>query len=65
MLGMCALNSITIALVALYFLPAVIYGLRSGEGLGTKMVFTLLNGIFNWTVIGWFMLMNVSLDREA
>jgi hypothetical protein len=63
--GMYALNSITITLVALYILPAVVYCLRSGEGKEAKMVIALLNGIFNWTVIGWFMLMNVSLDRAA
>ncbi len=62
---MYALNSITITLVALYFLPAVIYSLRPGERISTKMLFALLNGIFNWTVIGWVVFMNVSLDREA
>ncbi len=62
---MYALNSITLALVALYFLPAVIYSLRAGEGIGAKMLFALLNGIFNWTVVGWLLLMNVSLDHEA
>jgi hypothetical protein len=62
---MYALDSITVTLVALYFLPAVIYSLRAREGLGAKMLFALFNGIFNWTVVGWLLLMTVSLDHEA
>lgn len=61
---MSSLNPITVTLVALYFLPAVIYSLRAGEGVGAKMLFALVNGILNWTVIGWFMFMNVSLDER-
>ncbi|KFG68728.1 hypothetical protein [Microvirga sp. BSC39] len=56
---------ITITVLALYFLPAAIYGLRSGESAGAKMTFALLNGALNWTVIGWLLLMNVSLDNES
>ncbi len=58
-------NIITITVLAVYFLPAAIYGLRSGEGAGAKVIFALLNGAFNWTVIGWLLFMNVSLDRES
>lgn len=56
---------ITSIVLAIYFLPAAIYGLRSGEGAGAKMAFALLNGALNWTVIGWLLLMNVSLDNES
>jgi hypothetical protein len=60
-----AWSALAITLSTLYFLPAVIYSLRSGEGIGAKMAFALLNGIFNWTVVGWFLFMTVSLDHEA
>jgi hypothetical protein len=58
-------NIITITVLAVYFLPAAIYGLRSSEGMGTKIAFALLSGIFNWTVIGWLLAMSVSLDNEG
>jgi hypothetical protein len=64
-LGMAAWSAIAITLSALYFLPAVIYSVGSEEGIRAKMAFALLNGIFSWTVVGWFLLMTVSLDHEA
>jgi hypothetical protein len=35
---------ITSIVLAIYFLPAAKYGLRSSEGAGAKMAFALLNG---------------------
>jgi len=56
---------LSIVFLTLYFLPAAIFALRPGEAIGSKLLFTFYNGALNWTLIGWLLLMNASLDFEG
>jgi Superinfection immunity protein len=41
-------------LIALYFLPALAGLLNGGASVGDKLAAFVLNVMFGWTVVGWF-----------